>query len=198
MTIPIVQWFLPAAQAFFVWRASGLDRDSETWRVFDDLIRSRLTTFARRALSERTADIPDAVQITFTEIYEQKLDAPPSDVEELRRWFYQCAGTVCARFLYENKRRAKTATLDDVEVVYRGEGPQTQVRRKELCEIVREEVARLPKLERVCLKLHQWRKCSADAIAAKVKRGRRTVYEILERARDLLRIRLAARGFARA
>jgi len=184
------KWFVQGAEAFYLWRRSGEGRNG-VWLSFDDFIRPRLMTFARRVLHRHPADVEDAVQDTFVRVMAYAGTAP-DDPDVLRSWLYRVAGSVCRNLM--RGPRARGASLDGVDVRDPSAGPETRMIRKEASKVVIDVLEKLPRLERFVVRMVHLRNRTIDTIARRLHQQTRQVRRVLARGCQAIKPGLVAAG----
>lgn len=142
-----------------------------------------------RRLLGQVSDVEDASQVVFL-----VLACKAGSIrrrQSLAGWLYGIAYRTALRLRRDAARRkgreGRTATRTPSD-------PVSEAIRRELCEVIDAELYRLPEGQRAALVLCYLEGCTRDEAARQLGQSLRTLDRLLQRGRELLRLRLARRG----
>lgn len=171
--------------------------------AFDEIVEKHkvsLINFAYRFVGNReTAE--DIAQETFIRIY-NNANRYRSDKAGLRTWMYRIAANLCKNELRSRKRRSKvlvSPAMGDQEGIYNimentpddSPGADSQLEEKELQNILSSAISRLPEKLRAVLILRDIEGMAYDEISQILKKPTGTIKSRLNRARLMLKGKMA-------
>ncbi len=146
------------------------------------------------AIVAQWTEAEDLTQSAFLRAYLQL--AQLRDPSRFAPWLRRVATSTCLNWLeaHRPERRRAVADIDEIDALESDPGPDEQLARREVAQLVQSALERLPARYRVPLAMFYLDGESYESVAAVLGKSVGTVKSLMSRARERLRGRLAALG----